>query len=371
MEPERAKSSDNEKEQEAKETEEEEKVTRADEGSNQMDIDQTSALVINTETDAGWKYWCHQCSEILETIPKVRNDGSIECPKCHENVVEQIAEDDEFLQDDIEEKKDNDAPPQARAGRNPFEVMFSNVRQVNGGNQGDVQYFIEGLGNSQGAPPDGEHPFMNHFHVMNGSNGNMGGDFNRVIHQFDRLFMGGAAGSPTNAEQAEQVFQGVNLGNLLQNLVGFGGGPRGSFGGQRLNPSDYGIGFNGLRDILSRLQREGGPNGPPPAAKNVVEKLEEVEFSAENKEQETACAVCKDDFKEGDKVIQFPCPNKHLYHGECIHPWLKLHNSCPVCRFELATDDELYERMKQYRVNISSNNGNNNNNDPNPPAPVG
>jgi len=332
--------------------------------SKEMDEDPpVSALAINTGADSGWRYWCHQCNEAIETIPVERIDGSLECPKCKQNMVEKIAEDDEFFQEDVEEK----VPQYVQASTSPLQFLQrigipETVAQhiVGSGDQRNVQYYVRRANNPQQALQ--QNPLSAYFRGIGGGNEVGGVGFNRFVHQFDRLFMGGAPGSPVNAEQA---FQGLDLGAL------FGFGPTGSFGGQRLNPSDYGIGFNGLRDILGRLHRVGGPRGPPPASKKVVENLKDEVFSEDNKDQETACAVCKDDFKEGDRVIQFPCPNKHLYHGACIQPWLKLHNSCPVCRFELATDDELYERMKQIRENMIPDNDTNNNNNPPPSAPGG
>lgn len=37
--------------------------------------------------------------------------------------------------------------------------------------------------------------------------------------------------------------------------------------------------------------------------------------------QEIECSVCKDCFTEGENVICLPC--NHLYHPDCILPWLK------------------------------------------------
>jgi len=60
----------------------------------------------DSEKNKVWKFWCHQCEEILDVDPRPRDDGSLECPECRENLVERIAEDDEFLIARLEEQKE-------------------------------------------------------------------------------------------------------------------------------------------------------------------------------------------------------------------------------------------------------------------------
>ncbi|CAH8392491.1 unnamed protein product [Eruca vesicaria subsp. sativa] len=43
------------------------------------------------------------------------------------------------------------------------------------------------------------------------------------------------------------------------------------------------------------------------------------------------CAVCLEDFEAKETVMLTPC--KHMFHEECIVPWLKTKGQCPVCRF--------------------------------------
>ncbi|KAJ0726914.1 putative transcription factor C2H2 family [Helianthus annuus] len=82
--------------------------------------------------------------------------------------------------------------------------------------------------------------------------------------------------------------------------------------------------------------------GGPPAAKSVIDNLPLVADAKEGDDE--MCAVCKDEISMGEKVAQLPC--RHVYHGDCIVPWLSIRNTCPVCRFELPTDDVDYERSK-------------------------
>lgn len=110
-----------------------------------------------------------------------------------------------------------------------------------------------------------------------------------------------------------------------------------------VNPGDYFFG-PGLEELIQQLA-ENDPNrrGTPPASKSAVEGLPDISVTEDLLASDSSqCAVCKDTFALGEKAKQMPC--KHIYHSDCILPWLELHNSCPVCRYELPTDDPDYEQ---------------------------
>lgn len=50
------------------------------------------------------------------------------------------------------------------------------------------------------------------------------------------------------------------------------------------------------------------------------------------------CAICKETMHKSEmKVKKLPCG--HNFHGECILPWLRQNNTCPVCRYSLPVEE--------------------------------
>ncbi|KAG2316876.1 hypothetical protein Bca4012_067779 [Brassica carinata] len=120
-------------------------------------------------------------------------------------------------------------------------------------------------------------------------------------------------------------------------------------GGNAADYVDDGAGYETLLQNLAEGDGGGGRRGAPPAAKSAVEALETFEVGGScDKMIILVCAVCKDAMVNGETVKKLPCG--HCYHGNCILPWLGTRNSCPVCRFQLKTDDAEYEEERKKRT---------------------
>ncbi|KAG2310961.1 hypothetical protein Bca4012_025459 [Brassica carinata] len=101
-----------------------------------------------------------------------------------------------------------------------------------------------------------------------------------------------------------------------------------------------GSGFERLLEQLSQIEATGagiGRSGNPPASKSAIESLPRVEISDCHITAEANCAVCTEVFEAAEtEAREMPC--KHIFHEDCIVPWLSIRNSCPVCRFEIPSE---------------------------------
>ncbi|CAN8279621.1 unnamed protein product [Cochlearia groenlandica] len=102
------------------------------------------------------------------------------------------------------------------------------------------------------------------------------------------------------------------------------------------NAGDYFYG-PGLEELIEQLSSGTTHHrGPPPAPKSSIDALPTIKITQKHlKSSDSHCPVCKDEFELKAEAKQMPC--NHIYHPDCIVPWLVQHNTCPVCRKELPS----------------------------------
>lgn len=142
------------------------------------------------------------------------------------------------------------------------------------------------------------------------------------------------------------IVQGSSDSNPNPNLTG--NQTVGSLGDYFIGPS--------LEMLLQHLA-ENDPNryGTPPAQKEAVEALPTLKV-----EDALQCSVCLEDFEIGAEAKEMPC--KHRFHSDCILPWLELHSSCPVCRYQLPSDESKRDTSNNNAEAEGNGNGNRNRN---------
>lgn len=109
------------------------------------------------------------------------------------------------------------------------------------------------------------------------------------------------------------------LGTLMQHMHGGSSAPAGN-----------------MESLLERLRAAYEPPTHP-TSKSAIDSLPIVPITVQNVSKQDNCTVCMEEYKENEpNVVQLPC--NHLFHKVCLIGWLKDHNVCPVCRYELPEE---------------------------------
>lgn len=115
--------------------------------------------------------------------------------------------------------------------------------------------------------------------------------------------------------------------NEFEGLINSGG----AGGLTRVNIGDYFSG-PGMEELIEQLTVN-DRRGPPPAPQSSIDAIPTIKIMHRHLITDSHCPICKDRFELDSEARQMPC--NHIYHSDCIVPWLVQHNSCPVCRHEL------------------------------------
>ncbi|CAN6922594.1 unnamed protein product [Brassica oleracea] len=262
------------------------------------------------------RYWCHMCSQMVN--PPVI-EAEIKCPFCQSGFVEEMSGElnDGSSGSSIREVQDSEidfGTDRALSQWGPILLgMMSNPRRRRRFRRTEL-----GLDNDA---------------------------FDSIIRRRRRssaailqLLQGIREGINTEDESSERN-QFNTAFNFIQNNT---------------SPSGTGDNFvgTGLAHLLEHLaDNDPTRHGSLPARKEAVESLPTVKIC-----ETLQCSVCLDEFEKGSEAKEMPC--KHKFHVGCIVPWLELHSSCPVCRYELPPDDEvkadlLRPRTRSVEINRS------------------
>ena len=66
------------------------------------------------------------------------------------------------------------------------------------------------------------------------------------------------------------------------------------------------------------------------------------------KEQTEICSICRESMV--DNKITIIC--NHVFHTNCFVKWVKIDNSCPLCRFRKPITGEMIEKLESHIARI-------------------
>ncbi|XP_043691477.1 E3 ubiquitin-protein ligase SIRP1-like [Telopea speciosissima] len=262
------------------------------------------------------RYWCYMCSQIVNPVMEVE----IKCPFCESGFVEEM---------DNSNEHESDADPGSDRALSLWAPILLGMM---GGGSRRRRFRREEDYSSQQGESEQDRDLESIIRRRRRSSA-------AILQLLQSLHDGitSESDSSESNRERERDHERVILINPFNQAVIL----QGSFD---LNQSDsqsqstpgslgdYFIG-PGL-DLLLQHLAENDPNryGTPPAKKEAVEAMPTVKIK-----DNIQCSVCLEDFEIAAEAKEMPC--KHRFHSGCILPWLELHSSCPVCRFQIPADE--------------------------------
>ncbi|XP_007544891.1 PREDICTED: E3 ubiquitin-protein ligase RNF126 [Poecilia mexicana] len=279
------------------------------------------------------RFFCHRCS--LEIIPRLPD---YMCPQCESGFIEELLE---------ERSADNGSMSNISSGpqnQQPLENMDQQLSMFPSGfGQFSVSVFDDAFDLGPGLGTEDNRDAENQSERDMSSRQRYGARQSRSRHG-SRRQAGRHDGAPTLEGIIQQLVNGI-LGPPVNIGVG-------AWGVLHSNPMDYAWGANGLDAIITQLLNQFENSGPPPADGDKIRNLPTLEITDEHVASGLECSVCKEDYSVGENVRQLPC--NHMFHNDCIVPWLEQHDTCPVCRTSLTGLNTATNPPELSEMNFSS-----------------
>ncbi|KAI1301179.1 E3 ubiquitin-protein ligase [Halotydeus destructor] len=269
------------------------------------------------------RYFCHQCDQNIEPLPEFI------CPRCQSGFIEEISTENNSVE--ILEPDESSSDSVQAVGGQLADALEDIYGQYSGNPRRSTRPTTEGSRlNSGYYPPNPQRP-------TRGARGQQGNVHNVELNGLLQQVLA----SLSNAQPSAEGFGG--------GMFTFPGGSAPSVAGQVTldfplfqmlhgNPGDYAWGQSGLDAVITQLLNQLDSTGPSPMTDQEIEKLVTINITKDDVENNLQCTVCMEDYKLDENVKKLSCG--HVFHPECIVPWLKRHATCPVCRLNLNSNNE-------------------------------
>jgi hypothetical protein len=144
-------------------------------------------------------------------------------------------------------------------------------------------------------------------------------------------------------DQPQQNEGGGFFEQLLTNLIPSNTSIRIQFGGGGINIGNVNLGDfatdANFDEIVTQILNQFDPSANNQRISDEdLQHLPRSKVTQQHVDNESQCTTCMDSFNLGEEVGELAC--HHIFHVDCIIPWLRNHNTCPVCRQQVNPETE-------------------------------
>jgi len=101
-----------------------------------------------------------------------------------------------------------------------------------------------------------------------------------------------------------------------------------------------------LDAAISQSLDEAAASPQKATSKGFVEQMQRQGSNVQQTDldKQDTCPVCEENLVLTESILRLPC--SHVFHENCLLPWLTCHNTCPICRLELPHETEEEGRKR-------------------------
>jgi len=107
-------------------------------------------------------------------------------------------------------------------------------------------------------------------------------------------------------------------------------------------------GLEDVNQLIAHLSRQN--DEPVPVARQDIARIPMTRVNKKQADSSTQCATCMETFVWKETVARLDCD--HIFHRECIVPWLQKCNTCPLCR--RVVDPKEWTKKKRCSKEVES-----------------